>query len=245
MAETPYDTLAEAYDWLVPEPLLRPEGAVNAFAGVIDALDPAPRSWTARQGPGSSRWGSPSGASTSSPPTRAPRWWSGRGGSPGSAASSWPRSSAGGTSSAAGVAGPVRDGSVLQLLTHAGGPAARRVALRQMTGVLRPGGLLVLTSRNWEQVRERGPGLAVADRLVVREGRRGLVVHGWTIAADGHATHLDVAGPAHSTGPGPCGPTPSGSPSGRFVTRPSTRTCAGPASPRSARPMRPTPSAIR
>jgi hypothetical protein len=30
-----YDTLADVYDWLVPEPLLEPEGSVAAFEIVV------------------------------------------------------------------------------------------------------------------------------------------------------------------------------------------------------------------
>ncbi len=33
-----YDDLADAYEWLVPEPLLTPEGSLAAFADVVEAL---------------------------------------------------------------------------------------------------------------------------------------------------------------------------------------------------------------
>ena len=79
-------------------------------------------------------------------------------------------------------------------LTHAAGRARRRAALAAMAGVLAPGGVLAVTSRNWERVRAAGPGLHVADRLVERDGRAGLVIRGWTLAADWDAPHrLDVA----------------------------------------------------
>jgi hypothetical protein len=52
----------------------------------------------------------------------------------------------------------------------------------------------VLTSRNWEQVRAAGSRLAVADALVERDGRRGLVVYSWTIADAWEDPHpLDIA----------------------------------------------------
>jgi SAM-dependent methyltransferase len=79
-------------------------------------------------------------------------------------------------------------------IAHAPGQAARREALRQMAGVLRPGGLLVLTSRNWELVRAAGSRLTIFEQLVERAGRRALVVYGWSIAErwdDRH--HLDIA----------------------------------------------------
>ncbi|HWC27184.1 MAG TPA: class I SAM-dependent methyltransferase [Solirubrobacteraceae bacterium] len=66
-------------------------------------------------------------------------------------------------------------------LPHAPGRAARRAALRAMAAALRPGGLLVVTSRTWEQVRAGGSRLQVAERLVERDGRRGLPIYAWTI----------------------------------------------------------------
>lgn len=35
--------------------------------------------------------------------------------------------------------------------------------MHRMAAMLRDGGLLVLTSRNWELVRQRGAGLEIAD----------------------------------------------------------------------------------
>lgn len=81
-------------------------------------------------------------------------------------------------------------------LTHAAGQAARRAALGQMASVLQPGGVLVLTSRNWELVREQGSGIRIGNRLVERNGRQGLVVYGWTIGDawdDPHALDVGVA----------------------------------------------------
>src|SRR5205823_6389774 len=54
-------------------------------------------------------------------------------------------------------------------LTHAAGAAGRRAALRGMRGVLRDGGLLALTSRNWERPQEAG------EEWVQRGGRRARV----------------------------------------------------------------------
>ncbi len=79
-------------------------------------------------------------------------------------------------------------------LTHAAGRAARRAALTAMAAALRPGGVLVVTSRNWELVRRTGSGLQVADELVVRDGRPGLVIYAWSIPADrDDPHHFEVA----------------------------------------------------
>lgn len=79
-------------------------------------------------------------------------------------------------------------------LTHAVSASGRRTALAAMAGVLREDGLLVVTSRNWELLRDLRPGLQVADRLTERAGGRGLVVRGWTFPEDwDEPHHLDVA----------------------------------------------------
>jgi SAM-dependent methyltransferase len=75
-------------------------------------------------------------------------------------------------------------------LTHAEGQAARRRALAAMAALLRAGGLLVVTSRNWELERSRGSRVTVSERLVERAGGRGLVVQGWTIADDWEELHV-------------------------------------------------------
>jgi SAM-dependent methyltransferase len=73
-------------------------------------------------------------------------------------------------------------------LAHA---ADRPAALSAMAGALRPGGTLVLTSRNWERERAAGSRLEIDDRLTERGGRRALVTRAWTITEDEIA--LDVA----------------------------------------------------
>ena len=81
-------------------------------------------------------------------------------------------------------------------LVHAAGGAARRAALRSMAAVLAPGGLLAITSRNWERVRARGSAFDVGEQLVTRGGRTGLTIHTWTIAEDWderHELHVAVA----------------------------------------------------
>jgi hypothetical protein len=79
-------------------------------------------------------------------------------------------------------------------LTHAAGRSARRAALAGMAAVLRPGGLLLVTSRNWERLLATRPGLEVAEELVERDRRAGLVVRAWTVPEDPAAPHeLEVA----------------------------------------------------
>jgi SAM-dependent methyltransferase len=81
-------------------------------------------------------------------------------------------------------------------LTHAEGRRGRIAALTAMQRVLRPGGLLFLTSRNWERVREQPPGFEVAERLVERDGVVGLVIRSWAIPehwTEPHATDTAVA----------------------------------------------------
>jgi hypothetical protein len=58
-----------------------------------------------------------------------------------------------------------------------------------MAAMLRSGGLLVLTSRSWELVRDQGSGLRIGDRLVERDGRRRQVVHSWILAEDWNDAH--------------------------------------------------------
>jgi hypothetical protein len=63
-----------------------------------------------------------------------------------------------------------------------------------MAGVMRPGGLLVLTSRNFEQIRAEPYRLKVFDHIVVRDGRPGLVIYSWWVAGDWDDMHeFDVA----------------------------------------------------
>jgi SAM-dependent methyltransferase len=191
-----YETLAGVYEWLVPEPLLRPDGAAAAFAEVAGRLTPGARvldcaAGTGQLAVGLALEGFDVVASDASPamadrvralavehgvevPAFVARWDE-------LGAQRWE-----GAFDAVLCVG--------NSLTHAAGTRARRGALARMAAVLRPGGLLAVTSRNWERVRERGSGIEVADEVVVRGGRPGLVVHGWTIAADWEDPHhLDVA----------------------------------------------------
>jgi SAM-dependent methyltransferase len=79
-------------------------------------------------------------------------------------------------------------------LHHAEGAKGRVAALESMARVLRPGGRLVLTSRNWELVRDRGSRLDIGDRLVRRNGRDAVVVYRWEVAPHWEEEHhIEIA----------------------------------------------------
>jgi hypothetical protein len=72
-------------------------------------------------------------------------------------------------------------------LTHTGD---RRTALTGMRNVMDEGGLLVLTSRNWEQVRA-GPSSSETD--VERDGTRAKITYDWGPSRDWQEPHqLDI-----------------------------------------------------
>src|SRR5690348_13068485 len=43
MAHQPYGTLAEVYEWLIPESMLTPEGTVQTYERIVDELGPDAR----------------------------------------------------------------------------------------------------------------------------------------------------------------------------------------------------------
>jgi len=189
-----YDTLAGVYDWLVPEPLRTPEGAAAAFVGVLPAgatrvLDCA--AGTGQLAVGLARAGFQVVASDASAAmvARTRALAEAYGVDVPAVRCAWADLPARGWHGSFDAVLCVGNS-----LTHAAGRAGRRAALGAMAGVLRAGGRLVVTSRNWEHVRERGSGLEVADQLAERDGERALVVHGWTIPDGWDDPHvLDVA----------------------------------------------------
>jgi SAM-dependent methyltransferase len=74
-------------------------------------------------------------------------------------------------------------------LAHAAGRSGRRAALDGMASVLVTGGVLALTSRNWEQIRSAGTRLDVWDRLVRRAARKAVVVYSWQVPPSWEAEH--------------------------------------------------------
>ena len=186
-----YGTLAAVYDWLVPDALLSPEGSAAAFAPL---LEPGSRVLDCAAGSGAlavglALAGFQVAASDASPEMieRTRALAQARGVEVTAQVRAW-----------ADLHGGPYDAvlCVGNSLTHAEGRRGRRVALSAMARVLRPGGLLVLTSRNWERVRAGRPTLEVAERLVERDGVVGLVIRNWTIPerwTEPHEMHTAVA----------------------------------------------------
>ncbi|HEX8157717.1 MAG TPA: class I SAM-dependent methyltransferase [Solirubrobacteraceae bacterium] len=193
---TDYDTLALVYDWLVhPADLLVPQGSAEAFDGLVD-LQAGARVLDCACGTGhlavglaqrglevvatdasaamidrtrtlAADHGAPLTAHVCAWENLAERDWSG-------------------SFDAVFCVG--------NSLVHAPGADARRRALTAMRDVLRAGGTVVVTSRNWEQVRAAGSQLEVAQQLVSRDGVLGLPIYAWSIAEDwDEPHHFDVA----------------------------------------------------
>ena len=195
MAEVPYDTLADVYDWLVPAELLTPQGSAAAFAAHVE---PGARVLDCACGTGVLAVGLAlrghevvaTDASTAMV-ARTARLAAEHGARVDSSVRTWEA-----------LAGRGWDGAfdvvlcVGNALVHAAGRDGRRAALAGMAAVLRDGGLLVLTSRAWDQVRAGGSRLEVGERLVERDGRPGLPICTWTIPArwdEPHAFEVAVA----------------------------------------------------
>jgi SAM-dependent methyltransferase len=196
MGDRPYDELADVYDWLVPDALLTPEGSAEAFAMVTGELRPGARVLDCAAGTGQLAVGlalrgfEVTATDASAAMVDRTRALAGaRGVEVHTARCAWDE---------LGEQGWARSFDAVlcvgNSLTHAAGTAARRAALAAMAGVLSDGGLLAVTSRNWERLRAARPRLEVAERLIERGARSGLVVRTWTIPDDAAALHeLDVA----------------------------------------------------
>ena len=184
MPDLPYDALAEIYDWFVPEALLAPRGSADAFAGPIAALAPGSRVLDCAAGTGAlavglALRGFEVVATDASPAMvrRTRRLADEQRAELRALTLAWEQLADAGFKDAFAAVFCVGNS-----LAHAPGRRARRAALAAMAGVLRPGGLLVLTSRNWARIRARGPAVEVGERVVTRGGRRGLTIHAWLLA---------------------------------------------------------------
>jgi len=78
-------------------------------------------------------------------------------------------------------------------LIHAGDEVGMTSALAGMAGVLRPGGLLLLDTRNWEKMRREEPRLQVPHPPRVRGGRAGVSIYSWHWPESwGEPHHLEI-----------------------------------------------------
>jgi SAM-dependent methyltransferase len=190
-----YDTLAAVYDFLVPEALTTPEGGVAPFAPYLEGLEPGARLLDCACGTGPVAvglalrgFGVVATDASAAMVDRTRALAAAHGASLDARVVRWEALDRQGFAPFDAVL------CVGNSITHAAGREGRRAALRAMAAVMRPGAPLVVTSRNWERVRAAGSGLLVDDALRVRGGRRGLVIHAWTIAGDWDDRHaLDVA----------------------------------------------------
>jgi len=78
-------------------------------------------------------------------------------------------------------------------LVHAAGRDAMIQALTGLRRMARPGGHVVIDSRNWEKLHAERQIVQVADRMVTRGGRSCLVFYAWEVPdrlGDEHIAHL-------------------------------------------------------
>jgi SAM-dependent methyltransferase len=78
-------------------------------------------------------------------------------------------------------------------LVHAAGRDAMVQALTGLRRMARPGGHVVIDSRNWEKLHADRQIVQVADRMVTRGGRSCLVFYAWEVPdrlGDEHIAHL-------------------------------------------------------
>lgn len=177
-----YDALAEVYDWLVPENLLEPEGAATAFEQVLVGVPPGGRVLDCAAGSGQLAVGLALRGYDVVATDVSPRMVQRTQALARElevevhvAISAWDD---------LGSLGLQPFDAILCVgnsLTHAAGVVGRRSALASMRAQLQTGGVLAVTSRNWERVRAAGSGLRLPHELVVRHGVPALVVHSWIV----------------------------------------------------------------
>jgi SAM-dependent methyltransferase len=187
-----YELLAPVYEWLLDDSIITPEGQLAAWAAVTDALPPGARVLDCAAGTGLlavglALRGFDVTASDRSPAMleRARALAADRDVALDLRVCTWeelPDQGFGARFDAVFCVG--------NSITHAPGETARRTALRAMAGALVPGGLLVVTARNWELLRSFGSHVRVDEHVRVRGGRRGLVFQAWTVPESWDAPHV-------------------------------------------------------
>jgi glycine/sarcosine N-methyltransferase len=78
-------------------------------------------------------------------------------------------------------------------LVHAAGRDAMVQALTRLGQMARPGGHVVIDSRNWEKLHAERQIVQVAERAVTRDGRRCVVFYAWEVPdrlGEEHIAHL-------------------------------------------------------
>jgi SAM-dependent methyltransferase len=78
-------------------------------------------------------------------------------------------------------------------LVHAAGRDSMVEALTGLRRMARPGGYVVIDSRNWEKLHAERLIVQVADKVVIRGGRRCVVLYAWEVPdriGDEHIAHL-------------------------------------------------------
>jgi SAM-dependent methyltransferase len=182
-----YGTLADVYDFLVVEELLTPEGGAASFDGLV-TLEPGARVLDCAAGTGTLAVGlalrgfdvvATDASEAMIARTRALA--AQRGVELPAHVCTWEELRAEEPFDAVFCVG--------NSIPHAEGQAARRRALAAMASVLRPGGLFVVTSRNWELERAGGSRVDVPGALVERDAGRALVIQSWTMPDDWDEMH--------------------------------------------------------
>jgi len=184
-----YADLAAVYEWLTPEPLLTPEGNVAAFSPWIESLPAGARLLDCAAGVGLlavglAQRGFAAEATDISPAMieRTRALADQHGVDVRASVCAWED-----------LSGEARFDAVFCVGNSIAHAEDRVGAFEGMAGVLKPSGLLVITSRNWERERSAGSRLEVDDRLVERRGRRALVSRAWIIPEDWQDPHtVDV-----------------------------------------------------
>lgn len=194
MAE--YETLADVYEWLMPDAKLTPAGSVDAFADVVHQLPPTARVLDCSCGTGQLAVGLAARGldvvasdASAGMVRRAQQLASEQGVELRTLQSPWHALS--------DHLEPATFDLVFCVgnsLTHANGTAGRLAALGAMSRLLKPVGRLVLTSRTWELIRAGGTRLDVRQSVIRRHGQDGLLMYHWQIEdrwEDEH--HLEIA----------------------------------------------------